>query len=214
MATQKLIVNNKSTANIPPNPDNDQKSSSGSSRTHSLDSVPESTGNSTANKQGSKQKPKCKGELTNKTHGIKKSKKERTFSCKECEFKSDSIKLLNEHHIEEHDPVPCTQCDHVSTTPSSHDHHMYKHKEHNFSCEDCEQSFAFSSELRAHKFSHRSERAFKCEAANCTKTFKSDTELQKHVKIHDGQLWHCDCCKYKTPDIRNLQKHMVKHTGK
>ena len=51
-------------------------------------------------------------------------------------------------------------------------------------------------------------------ASSCNKTFKSDSELQKHVRIHEGVFCHCDCCKYKSPDIRNLQKHMVKHTKK
>ena len=36
-------------------------------------------------------------------------------------------------------------------------------------------------------------------ASNCNKTFKSDSELQKHVKIHEGNYWYCDCCKYKSP---------------
>ena len=155
------------------------------------------------------------GVLSIKTHGIKKSKKERTFSCKECDYRSDCIKLLNEHHIDEHDPVPCAECDHVSSTPSSHAQHVYKHKHRDQVCEECNQSFAFKSELKAHKFSHRTERSFECMSPKCNKTFKSDSELQKACKIHEGNCeGNCDCCKYKTPDIRNLQKHMVNHTGK
>ena len=80
--------------------------------------------------------------------------KDRTIPCKLCEFKSDSIKLLNEHHIEDHDPLPCQECDHISATPSSHARNVYKHKERKFSCDECKQTFAFNSELRAHKFSH------------------------------------------------------------
>ena len=51
-------------------------------------------------------------------------------------------------------------------------------------------------------------------ASNCAKTFKCDSELQKHVKKHEGVWWYCDCCTYKTDDIRNLQKHVIKHTKK
>ena len=211
MAAQKLILATKSSTRIKPKTDVTPASSSGSSRTHSPDSA------KSIGKQGSSKpaaKPKRKGVLSIKTHGLKKSKKDRTFSCKECNYRSDCVKLMNEHHIEEHDPVPCAECDHVSSTPSSHARHMYKHKHRDLACDDCYQKFAFKSELRAHKYSHRTERSFECMAANCNKTFKSDSELQKHVKIHEGNYWYCDCCTYKTPDVRNLQKHMVIHTEK
>ena len=207
IAAQRLIVASKPSVKTVPEQDTDQKSSSGSSRSHSPDS-----NHSSVSKHGSKPKPK--GKLSIKTHGIRKTKKERTFSCKLCEYQSDCVKLLNEHHIEDHDPVPCTECDHVSSTPSAHDRHMYKHKQRNFACDECDQTFAFNSELTAHKYSHRTERSFECMAANCNKTFKSDGELQKHVKKHKGTLWYCDCCKYNTADKRNLQKHMIVHTKK
>ena len=209
MAAQRLINAAKTPANTIPKLDTDQ-SSSGSSRTHS----PESAKSDGKLSSGKNTVSKHKGVLSIKTHGIKKSKKDRTFSCKECNYRSDCIKLLNEHHIEEHDPVPCAECDHVSSTPSSHARHVYKHKHRDLVCEVCNQAFAFKSELKAHKYSHRTERSFECMASKCNKTFKSDSELQKHVKIHEGNYWYCDCCNYKTPDIRNLQKHMVNHTGK
>ena len=98
---------------------------------------------------------------------------------------------MNEYHIEEHDLVQCTECDHISATPSSNDRHSYEHKERKFPCHDSEQTFAFKSELKAHKYSHRTERLFKFMAANCDKTFKCDSELQKHVKRHDGVWWYC-----------------------
>ena len=165
MAAQRIISESKLTASQQNKTDFDQKSSSGSSRSHS----PEMTQDLINRPLPSK--PKRKGELLIQTYGIKKARHNRIFRCKECEYKSDSIKLLNEHHIEEHDPVPYTECDHISATPSSHDRHYYKHKERKFSCDNCEQTFAFKSELNAHKYSHRTERSFKCMASNCAKTF-------------------------------------------
>ena len=208
MAAQKIISESKLTANQQNKNDSDLKSSSGSSRSHSPEMTPD------RKKRPLPSKPKRKGELSVQTYGIKKARQNRTFSCKECDYNCNSIKLLNEHHIEEHDPVPCTKCDHISATPSSHDRHSYKHKERNFSCDDCEQTFAFKSELKAHKYSHRTDRSFKCMAANCDKTFKCDSELQKHVKKHNNVWWYCDCCTYKSCDVRNLQKHVIKQTKK
>ena len=149
MAAQRIIKNSKLSANQKNITDSDQRSSSGSSRSHSLETT-----------QDSKNRPsplhkKRKGELSIQTYGIKKAKKDRTFSCKECDYRGNSIKLLNEHHVEQHNPVPCKECDHISATPSSHDQHSYKHKEWKFTCEDCEQIFAFKSELNAHRYSHR-----------------------------------------------------------
>ena len=117
MAAQRIISESKLTANQKNKTDCDQKSSSGWSRSHS----PEITQDRINRPLPSKPKRKRKGELLIKTYGIKKARQNRVFRCKECEYKSNSIKLLNEHHIEEHDPVPCTECDHISTTPSSHD---------------------------------------------------------------------------------------------
>ena len=201
MAAQRIINKSKLTASQKTSNDSDQQSSSGSSRSHS----PETTQNTNQKRHG---------ELSIQTYGIKRVKKDRTFSCKECDYKGKRIKLLNEHHVEHHDPVPCKKCDHISATPSSHDRHLYKHKERNFPCDDCGMSFAFKSELTAHRYSHRTDRSFKCMSANCPKTFKCDSELQKHVKIHGNVWWYCDCCTYKNLDVRNLQKHVVKHTKK
>ena len=125
MAAQRLINAAKTPTKTFPKLDTDQKSSSGSSRSHSPDSV-KNIGKQSPSKTSTRSK--WKGVLSIKTHGIKKSKKDRTFSCKECDYRSDCIKLLNEHHIDEHDPVSCAECDHVSSTPSSHARHVYKHK--------------------------------------------------------------------------------------
>ena len=128
MAAQRLIQAAKSSTKTTPKLDTDQKSSSGSSRSHSPDSV-KNDGKHPPPK--SSLRSKRKGVLSIKTHGIKKIKKDRTLSCKECDYHSDCIKLLNEHHIDEHDPIPCAECDHVSSTPSSHARHLYKHKSRN-----------------------------------------------------------------------------------
>ena len=107
MAAQRKINESKLTANQKTSNDSDQKSSSGSSRSHSPETMQPTN-------------HKRQGELSIQTYGIKKVKKDRTFSCKECDYRGNSIKLLNEHHVEQHDPVPCNECDHISATPSSH----------------------------------------------------------------------------------------------
>ena len=45
----------------------------------------------------------------------------------------------------------------------------------------------------------------------CQKTFKSKSELNKHVVSHSGKTWNCQKCKYFTNDPRNLRAHMHLH---
>ena len=121
---------------------------------------------------------------------------------------------MNEHHHENHDPVTCADCGKTCSTPSSLAHHSYKHKERNCQCGTCQESFAFKSELNEHEFLHRTGRSFICVAKNCGKSFKTEPQLKKHVKVHDGIKWECDFCKYTHTDRRNVIQHEIRHTTK
>ena len=131
-----------------------------------------------------------------KTVGIKKPKRDRKFSCAKCEYSGTSIKLLNEHYIDQHEPVQCEICDKEFNTPSSLKRHKYKHVDGKHVCTDCGEKFAFPSELKNHRASHIDDQGFKCMHGNCGKTFKVENELNKHVKKHSGVVWSCDCCTY------------------
>ena len=139
---------------------------------------------------------KRKGVLNIKTDGIKKPKHDRKFSCAKCEYSGTSIKLLNEHYIDQHEPVQCEICDKEFNTPSSLKRHKYKHVDGKHVCTDCGEKFAFPSELKNHRASHIDDQGFKCMHGNCGKTFKVENELNKHVKKHSGVVWSCDCCTY------------------
>ena len=86
MAAQRIISESKLTANQQNKTDCDLKSSSGSSRSLS----PEMTQDLINRPLPSK--PKRKGELLIQTYGIKKARQNRTFRCKEWEYK---VTVLN-----------------------------------------------------------------------------------------------------------------------
>ena len=107
----------------------------------------------------------------------------------------------------------CDVCNRNFKTPSSLKPHSYSHGELKFSCDRCNESFAFQSELIFYKSIHRKIPTFKCMSKNCKKVYKSAKELNKHVLKHSGMVWDCDekDCDYSMDDRRNLHAHKRKH---
>ena len=130
-----------------------------------------------------------------------------------CTFVSKSIRELNEHHVKLHNEVLCENCDKRFKTPSSLKRHSYSHGELKFPCNQCDEVFAFHSELTFHKTIHHKIPKFKCMSKNCGKVYKSENELKKHVQKHSGMVWDCgeNNCDYSTDDCRNLHVHKRKH---
>ena len=125
------------------------------------------------------------------------------------------MRELNEHHIKMDQNVVCKDCNKSFKTPSSLQRHSYSHGELKFPCDQCEEPFAFNSELCFHKTVHRTILTFKCMSKNCGKTYKCENEVNKHIKKHSGMVWDCDAkdCTYSTDDRRNLRAHKRKHAN-
>ena len=75
--------------------------------------------------------------------------------CKICKGAFGSVKDLNDHHRENHGVVDCDLCYKKFETHTALDKHKYSHKNLNFVCEDCGQSFAFKSRLDQHRIVHQ-----------------------------------------------------------
>ena len=84
------------------------------------------------------------GVLNIKTVGIKKQKRDRKFSCAKCEYSGSSTKLLNEHYIDQHEPVKCEICDKNFNTLTSLKRHKYKHVDGKHVCTNCGGEVRFS----------------------------------------------------------------------
>ena len=107
----------------------------------------------------------------------------------------------------------CEDCNKSFRTPSSLKRHSYSHGELKFPCNQCDEAFAFQSELNVHKTVHCKIQTFKCMSKNCDKVYKSAKELNKHGLKHSGMVWDCGekNCNYSTDDCRNLHAHKRKH---
>ena len=79
---------------------------------------------------------------------LKKRKQVRFYICHKggCTFFGKSIRELNEHHVKLHKDVLCEVCNKSFKTPSSLKRHSYSHGELKFSCNQCNEAFAFQSE--------------------------------------------------------------------
>ena len=146
--------------------------------------------------------------------GLPKHKKIRKFTCTVCKFKCDTQAGFNSHHIKNHAPVVCNTCQKQFLTPSTLARHRYSHTSLKFKCDTCGQQFPFKSALDRHGLSHRTYAAFVCHHKDCGRSYFSNGELLKHIKVHEGKTWHCpeDNCDYSTKDKRLLGQHGRKHS--
>ena len=150
-----------------------------------------------------------KGTFTTQSYNLKKIKKVHKIGCRMCDTVCNSNKELSCHHQQTHNILYCEVCSKAFNNPSSLAKYQYSHKELRFKCADCDQEFAFESNLKTHCISHRTLATHFCVHPNCSKHFKNKGDLTIHVKEHDGVLHECPDCSYKNPDVRNLESHRL-----
>ena len=117
--------------------------------------------------------PVTKGTLKTRTYALKKKiqTKKRSFKCSECNVVKKTIKELNIHHRECHNPQICGVCGKLFKLASSLAWHMYEHNKPKYKCDQCDHMCQFESELQTHKIVHRKNPSHQCMKANCGKWF-------------------------------------------
>ena len=153
------------------------------------------------------------GTLVMKTVGIVKCKKKRKAHCKICGNSCSNVKELNQHHKDTHDIVFCPDCHKAFSTCTSLDKHMYVHKNMDYVCDQCGQSFPFKSRLKQHKITHHKVATHHCMVKNCNRSFKNTGDLNRHVNQHTGIWYKCDFCTYQNKDKRNTESHQHTHVS-
>ena len=169
--------------------------------------------NTIANKN--KQELATKGTLRTKTYTLKKKTgtKCRSFKCTEYDVVKKSIRELNIHHEECHNPQICGICGKLFKLASSLPRHMYEHNQPKYHCDQCNYNCQFKSELQTHKIVHRKNPSYKCMKASCGKWFRRKWELTLHLQKHNGVRHNCEYegCQFLTDTKKQLKEHQKSH---
>ena len=167
-------------------------------------------------KAATENSPTVKGALKMKTYTLKKkaTNKCRSFKCSECKEVKRTIKELNVHHRECHNPQICGICNRSFKLTSSLTRHMYDHNELKFNCDQCDYRCHFESELQTHKITHRKNPSYQCIKANCGKWFRRNWDLTLHLQKHDSVRHECEYegCKFLTDTKKQLKEHQKNHS--
>ena len=132
--------------------------------------------------------PPSKGTLKTKMYALKKNMETRrcSFKCSECNVVRKTIKDLNIHHEECHNPQICGVCGKLFKLASSLARHMYEHNKPKYKCDQWDYMCQFESELKTHKIEHHQNPSHQCMKANCGKWFMRKWDLTLHLQKHDG----------------------------
>ncbi|XP_048003779.1 PR domain zinc finger protein 5-like isoform X5 [Leguminivora glycinivorella] len=141
------------------------------------------------------------------------------FECSTCSKVFDTVLKLKSHERQVHTTIMYNKCGHCSEKfkdfkqKRKHLEDVHGIKKEKSKCKACDKSFSSLSALGVHvKRNHLIERHHKC--GQCDMAFYSIRELEQHLVKHSGtREFQCDVC-YKFYGLRKtLVEHMRIHTN-
>lgn len=148
-----------------------------------------------------------------------------TYKCTLCDFKSKVHQSVTRHKQGEHDGIryKCTECDYVTKQQGSIDiHKKAVHEGITFSCHVCNFQSGYKHVLNSHLKIHKDnfkKRSLKLqrsrvECDECQKSFQTESGLKIHKEVkHDGVVYSCKSCNYKTQHKQTLKRHSKTYHG-
>ncbi|CAO3656052.1 unnamed protein product [Mucor fragilis] len=81
-----------------------------------------------------------------------------------------------------------------------------------FVCNQCDQSFSRSHNLKSHLATHSPEKPFQCDV--CNHFFRRQHDLKRHQKLHTGERpYVCACCSRSFARLDALNRHQSAYGG-
>ena len=153
-----------------------------------------------------------RGSFTTESNTLCKPHKTRKYRHRMCKTGVNSAHELVDHHQTVHGIVYCPVCNKAFNNLISLTHHKYSHKEKQFQCTKCGESFNFSSELKTHNVMHQRRAKHLCAFPKCGRLFKNKPDLTRHANTHIAKPMKCPDCSYSSKDKRNFESHHLKHS--
>ena len=181
-----------------------------------------------------------------KRHQVNHCKK-KVYTCETCGWSAKRKAGLKKHEAAKHVYVrkhECKLCDSSFIEKHELSVHMRRHGYNKMeSCEICGFKVQTKWEVKSHMLTHSDDRPFKCTVPGCSKASKTNSDLQKHFRLHNSKrnvlcpICHksytsrravqahtkivhtprtavsCDTCGKVLKSSANLKKHMAIHAG-
>ena len=144
------------------------------------------------------------------------------YKCGVCDNIFSSRRAVKHHTQAVHTGVRyfCAFCDkkfHYQQTLKSHVDHIHKGKTIRKKINDlcicftCGKTFKTGVGLRLHKLAEH-DGAIRHSCDKCGKLFKQKGNLMAHIQLlHEGKMFTCDICEYRSTKNRYLKKHIQKY---
>lgn len=130
------------------------------------------------------------------THEISK------LRCPECDTGFDDIRLLNQH-IRTRGMRACLYCKQIISMLEMKEH-LLTHNLETYSCNICTTTFELERSLKFHIKSNHGKGS--CVCPDCKKSFKKETGLAAHIKVHQPRI--CVGCDKKFSNRTCFKNHI------
>ena len=128
--------------------------------------------------------------------------------CYCCSFVTDKKKTLDSHH-KLHKLVKCNHCSKYFKPWSFTSHKRHCNNNAKLTCGLCGYETVHSRNMRAHHRIHIT-RPHLCRVGDCKRCFKSDEELQNHMKYHLVEGYPCEHCDMKFRHRYERTRHVIR----